>query len=111
MRKPLFSIVVAAALLSGAGYASAEVTTTTTTSSWTNEQGDLIREYSTTKNYTPVEDKAINVEVGQTLPSKVKVYSLPETVRVENPDKYSYVIVNDHPVVVERSSRKVVHLW
>jgi hypothetical protein len=110
MRKPLFSIVVAAALLSGVSLASAEVTTTSTTS-WTNDQGDMIREYSTTKHYTPVEDPAINVQVGQSLPSNVKVYSLPETVRVDNPDRYSYVIVNDHPVVVERSTRRVVHLW
>jgi hypothetical protein len=110
MRKPLFSIVVAAALLSGAGMAYAGTTTTSTTS-WTNEQGDVIREYSTTKHYSSVDDPNIQVQVGQTLPSTVKVYSLPETVKVEDPDRYSYVIVNDHPVVLERSSRRIVHLW
>jgi hypothetical protein len=40
----------------------------------------------------------------------VKVYSLPTTVKVADPDRYSYTIVNDQPVVVERSTRRVVHI-
>jgi hypothetical protein len=26
-------------------------------------------------------------------------------------DRYSYGIVNDHPVAVERTTRQVVHTW
>ena len=50
MRKSLFSIVTASALLSGAGLASAQTTTTTTTQ-WTPEEGTAITTYSTTQHY------------------------------------------------------------
>jgi len=36
---------------------------------------------------------------------------LPDTVKVPTPERYSYSIINNHPVVVERSSRKVIHTW
>jgi hypothetical protein len=45
------------------------------------------------------------------LPNTVTVYPLPGTVKVEQPDRYSYGIINEHPVIVERTSRKVIHTW
>jgi hypothetical protein len=36
---------------------------------------------------------------------------LPDTLKVPSADRYSYGIVNDRPVVVERTSRKVIHTW
>jgi hypothetical protein len=45
------------------------------------------------------------------LPGTVTVYPLPDTVKVERPDRYSYGIVNDQPIVVDRTSRTVVHSW
>ena len=36
---------------------------------------------------------------------------LQESMKVENPDRYSYTIINNKPMVVERSSRRVVHIW
>lgn len=110
MKKTLFSLVTAAALLSGASMAAAQTTQTTTTT-WTNEQGTMIREYSTTKQYGSVNDPKIKVTVGSELPANVTLYPLPETVKVQNPERYSYVIVNDDPVIVERTTRKVVHRW
>ncbi len=110
MKKFLIPLVATAAMLSGSGMAAAQVTQTTTTT-WTNDQGTMIREYSTVKKYSPVSDPNLDVTVGATLPANVTVYPLPETVKVVNPDRYSYVIVNDEPVVVERSSRRVVHTW
>jgi cystathionine beta-lyase/cystathionine gamma-synthase len=38
-------------------------------------------------------------------------YPLPETIKVTEPTRYSYVIINDHPVVVEKTTRRVVHTW
>jgi hypothetical protein len=110
MKKLLVPLIASAAFISGAGMAIAQVTQTTTTT-WTNEQGTMIREYSTVKKYAPVSDPALDVSVGATLPSNVTVYPLPETVKVVNPDRYSYVIVNDEPVIVERSSRRVIHTF
>jgi hypothetical protein len=107
MRKVLLSMATASALLVSAS-AFAETTTTTT---WTAADGTVIKEYSTTQKYEPVAVPDFNAEVGVVLPQNVKVYSLPNTVKVQDPDRYSYTIVNDQPVVVERSTRRVVHVW
>jgi hypothetical protein len=110
MRKSLLSIAAATALIAGAGIASAQ-TTTTTTSSWTNDQGSQIQEYSTTKHYSSIDDPTMHVTVGSALPEAVTVYDLPDTMKMPDRDNYSYTIINHHPVVVERSTRKVVHEW
>lgn len=107
MRKVLLSMATASALLVSAS-AFAETTTTTT---WTAADGTVIKEYSTTQKYEPVAVPDFDAEVGVVLPQNVKVYSLPNTVKVQDPDRYSYTIINDQPVVVERSSRRVVHVW
>jgi hypothetical protein len=39
------------------------------------------------------------------------LHPLPDTMRVPNADNYSYSIINNEPVVVERSTRRVVHSW
>jgi hypothetical protein len=110
MKKSLFSIVTASVLLSGVGLASAQTTTTTTTQ-WTPDQGSAITTYSTTQKYTSFSDPALTPTVGMVLPSTVTVYPLPSTVVVQSPDRYSYGIINDHTVVVDRTNRQVVHTW
>jgi Protein of unknown function (DUF1236) len=110
MRKALFSIVTASVLLAGVGLASAQTTTSTTTT-WTNDQGTTIREYSTTKNYKSYSDPNLKPDVGMALPGTITVYPLPETMKVPDADHYSYGIINGHPVVIERTTRKVVHSW
>ena len=118
MKKQLLSVFAAGLLTIGAAAApvlaapasAAEVTTRTTTT-FTNEQGDMVRQYSVTKHYQPVTDTNIEAKVGVELPQSVTVYPLPETVKVTEPDRYSYVILNDHPVVVERKTRRIIHTW
>jgi len=110
MRRTLFSLATASALLLGAGLASAQTTTTTTTT-WTNDEGTVIRDYSTTKKYSSFNDPKLVPTVGMELPGTITVYPLPDTVRVAEPDHYSYGIINDHPVVIDRVTRKVVHTW
>jgi hypothetical protein len=111
MRKSLFSIVVACALLVGAGLASAQTTTTTTTTSWTPAQGTAITQYSTTQDYQSFSDPALVPTVGVVLPGTVTMYPLPTTVLAPTPGAYSYSIVNNHPVVVDTTTRRVVHTW
>jgi hypothetical protein len=65
----------------------------------------------TTKNYAPISDPTLKAEVGVVLPGTVAVYPLPETMKVQDPDRYSYTIINNTPMVVERSSRRIVHVW
>jgi hypothetical protein len=110
MRKSLFSIVTASVLPSGVGLTAAQTTTTTTTQ-WTPDQGTAITTYSTTQKYTSFNDRDLTPTVGMVLPGTVGVYPLPSTLVVQSPDRYSYGIINDHTVVVDRSNRQVVHTW
>jgi len=110
MRKSLFSIVTASVLLAGVVVASAQTTTTTTTT-WTNDQGAVIRNYSTTQKYASFSDPNLVPNVGLALPGTVTLYPLPETMNVPQRDLYSYGIINEQPVVVERTTRRVVHAW
>ncbi len=110
MRTSLLSVVTLSVLLAGAGLASAQTTTTSTTI-WTTDQGHQIREYSTTQKNNSFSDPALKPDVGAELPGTVTLYPLPQTMTVPDADHYSYSIINDHPVVVERTTRKVVHTW
>jgi hypothetical protein len=103
--------IAAAMLLAGTGIAGAQSRTTTTTTTWSNEQGTVLREYSTTKHYPSYNNQGASVVIGSTLPGAVTVYPLPGNIKVEQPDRYNYAIVNDHPVVVERQTRRVIHTW
>jgi hypothetical protein len=112
MNRSLFAIVTASAILSGAGLASAETTTTTTTTrQWTPDQGAAITQYSTTQKYQSFSDPSLTPTVGAMLPSTVTVYPLPPTVVPPSPGSYSYSIVNNQPVVIDSTTRKVVHTW
>ena len=110
MTRSLFSIVTASALIAGAGLASAQTTTTTTTQ-WTPDQGTTITQYSTTQHYKSFSQPNFRPTVGMELPSAATIYPLPDTMKVPSADRYSYGIINDQPVVVERTTRKVVHTW
>jgi hypothetical protein len=109
MKKSALSLFAGSMLLASAGLASAQTTTTTTT--WTNDQGAAITAYSTTQKYMSFNDPALKPAVGMALPSSVAIYPLPGTVTVTTPERYSYGIVNGHNVVVDRSTRQVVHTW
>jgi hypothetical protein len=110
MRRPLFSIAAASLLIAGAGMANAQ-STTTTTSTWTNEGGTTLRQHSTTQHYNSYSDPAWRPRVGMELPNSANMYPLPETMHVPSAERYSYSIINNEPVVVERTTRKVVHSW
>jgi hypothetical protein len=110
MRKSLLSFATASVLLAGVGVAAAQSTTTTTTT-WSNDQGAAIQQYSTTQHYDSITDPSLNPSVGVALPSTVTIYPLPQTVTVPDPSQYSYTIINNHPVVVERTTRRVIHEW
>jgi hypothetical protein len=107
MKKSVLALAAATLLVSG-GIASAATTTTTT---WTDSYGNVFREYSTTRHYEPIVDPSVETRVGVELPSNVTLYDLPTTVTVPEPRQYGYVILNDHPVVVERSTRRIIHTW
>lgn len=111
MRRSLFSIATGAVLLAGVQLAAAQGTTTTTTTTWTNDQGAIIRDYSVQQHYNSIDDPNLKPSVGVALPGTVSVYPLPQAVAVPDPDLYSYTIINNRPVIVERTTRRVVHTW
>lgn len=110
MRKTLFSVVAAAALLAGAGIATAQTSTTTTTT-WKDDYGTTIRQHSTTQKYESYNDVKIRPQIGMALPDTVVVRPLPETIVIPKRETYSYGIVNNQPVIVERENRKVIHVY
>ena len=110
MNKILFPIAAASVLMVSVAAASADSTTTTTTT-WSNDQAPMFEQYSTTRHYNSFNDPSMRPSVGMQLPSSVTVYPIPETVNVPTPERYSYSIINNRPVVVERTTRKVVHTW
>ena len=111
MNKSLLTAIAAAMIASSGTVVLAQSSTTTTTTTWTNDQGTVFREYSTTKKYEPFSDPKIEVRVGAELPQSVTVYDRPPTIKVPEPTRYSYSIVNEHPVVVERTTRRIVRTW
>lgn len=38
-------------------------------------------------------------------------YELPVTIKIEKPEQYRYVIINDNLVVVEKANRKIIRVW
>lgn len=110
MKKTLFSTVAAAALVASIGIASAQTSTSTTTT-WTNEYGTTIREHSTTQKYKSFDDTSLRPQIGMVVPNTVTVHPLPETIVVPKRETYSYGIINNQPVVVERDSRRVIHVY
>ncbi len=109
MRTFLLSTITASMLLAG-GIAFAQTTSTTTTT-WTSDQGTAMTEYSTSQKYASFTDPTMQPTVGFVVPATVSMYALPETIKVEEPAQYNYAIINGHPVIVDRVTRKVVHTW
>lgn len=109
MNRKFLPTLAAAVMLSGAAFAQTSATTTTTT--WTDEYGNVIREESVTKKFEPIVDPKLDVTVGAALPGTITVHPLPSTIKIEQPDRYAYVIINDDPVIIDKQTRKVIHVY
>jgi hypothetical protein len=110
MRRTPLIIAAASMLMVGAGFAYGQTSTTTTTT-WTDADGNVMRQESTTRHYDGYVDPSLRPSVGVQLPGNVALYPLPGTVVVPEAQTYGYAIVNNQPVVVERTTRRVVHSW
>lgn len=104
--------IIAAALTAGLALpAAAQTTTSTTTTTWSPTIGQELTQSYTTQKYTVVQDPSLSPAVGAELPASVTFYPLPANVTVPNADQYSYTVINNHPVVVEKTTRRVVKTW
>jgi hypothetical protein len=42
-------------------------------------------------------------------PGGMTLHAIPDSMKVHSAERYRYGMINDHPVVVEHSSHKIVH--
>lgn len=110
MKASLLSAVAAVLILASVG-ASAQQSDTAAVPQWTKEQGVAIRAYSETQKDVPFFDPNLKLEEGIELPQNATLHLIPETLKVGSPDLHAYSIVNDRAVLVDRSTRKVIHIW
>jgi hypothetical protein len=110
MKRTLLSIAAASMLVASVGIASAQ-NENPTQPSWTTTQGETLTTTYRSMHYTPYADPSMHPQVGMVLPNTVKVYPLPDGMSGAQYSGYSYGMVNDQPVVVVTTTRKVVHTW
>ena len=112
MTKSLLSIAAASMFLVSTGLVFAQGESPSgATPNWNPNQGAMMMQYSTTQKYTSFKDPAFKPMVGMELPASVTLYELPDTMKSPTSSRFRYGMVNDHPVVVESNSRKIVHTW
>jgi hypothetical protein len=104
MKKMLIAGTAAMAILASGQILSAQ----TTTIEIAPEQRTRIKEYVVKEKVKPVTVKE-RVSVGATLPAEVELVAVPETWG-PSVSKYRYVYSDNHVVLVEPSSRRVVQI-
>ena len=104
MKRTLIAGAAAIAVLASGEILSAQ----TTTIEIAPEQRTRIKEYVVKEKVKPVTVKE-RVSVGATLPADVELVAVPETWG-PSVSKYRYVYSDNHVVLVEPSSRRVVQI-
>jgi hypothetical protein len=104
MRKEIFGSVIAMVLITG----SAAVAQVSAEISIGKPEQTRIKEYVVKQKVKPTMIKE-KVVVGSTLPSDVELAPVPSDWG-PSVSKYRYVYTDDHVVLVEPSSRRVVHI-
>ena len=69
----------------------------------TPEQQTVIKEYVHKKPLASINVLGAELSIGSTLPDTVELHEIPDV-------QYRYVVVNDHTVVVDPSTRKTVEV-
>jgi hypothetical protein len=110
MRKSLLSVVAATMLVAATGFASAQ-SETPTAPFWNANQGPVFHSYTTTRHYSSYADPGMTPTIGMVVPGTVTVYEMPDSMNGPQYSNYRYGMINDHPVVIESSTRRIVHTW
>lgn len=94
-----------ALVLSGAAIAQTTTTTkTTTVTTLSPTERAEVREYIVKEHRTSTKLSDFDVAAGAVLPSTVEVYSVPKF------DRYRYTVVNEHRVLIDPTTRRVVEV-
>ena len=108
------SALILAAVLAAAPLTAALAqtsTTTTTTQSWTPNDGAMLTQSWTANKYTTTTVQNFQPAPGAEVPATVAAYPLPESITVPDPQRYSYTVIDNRPVVFEKTTRRIVHTW
>jgi hypothetical protein len=111
MSKVSLAVLAAVALAASVGSASAQSTTTTTTATISPDQETTI--YRTiTHEQVAVQPPPPNwaPTVGVEVPAQVQLYDMPTTVDVPMVRTDRYTVVNNHVVLVDPSTHRVVRI-
>lgn len=109
MKAAILSTVAAVALLAGVG--ALAQSNTAAIPALTKDQGLAIRAYSESQRDVPFFDPNIRLEEGVELPQNATLHLIPDTIKIGTPETHAYAIVNDRAVLVDRATRKVIHVW
>ena len=109
MKASFLSTIAAALTIAGAG-AFAQ-SNTAAVPQLTNDQGVAIRAYSESQKDVPFFDPNIKLEEGIELPQNATLHLIPDAIKIGTPETHAYAIVNDRAVLVDRATRKVIHVW
>lgn len=110
MRLLLLSAVASALILASVGAASAQ-SSTAAVPEWTKEQGLALRAHADTQKDAPFIDPNLKLQEGVELPQNATLHLIPESLKIGTPETHAFAIVNDRAVLVDRTSRKVIHIW
>lgn len=111
MRRLFLISSSAAVLLAGVGMASAQHHPGPVT--FSPEHGHIIRQHATTHHHGSFHDPHVHAQIGVALPDSVQLHPLPDTLALHIPSahQYRYGIVNDRHVIVDHSTRRVIHAF
>jgi len=97
MRTGILSVITGLMLLGGAGVAVAQDVVVTP------DQQTIIKEYVHRKPLASVNVLGLELGIGSTLPDTVELHEIPDV-------QYRYVVVNDHTVLVDPATRRVIEV-
>lgn len=97
MKTTLIPAVAGLALMAGVGFAVADEIIVTP------EQQTVVKEYVHKNPIASVNVLGLELGVGSTVPDTVELHTVPDV-------QYRYVVVNDHAVLVDPSTRRVVQV-
>lgn len=113
MRRLLLVSSAAAVVLAGAAMASAQDHHHPGTVTFSPEHGHMISQHATTHHHGSFHDPHFHAQAGVALPDSIQIHPLPDTLvpHVPSAHLYRYGIVNDRPVIVDHSTRRVIHAF
>lgn len=107
----LYSVAITVLLSATAGGATAQHHHDGDTPTFTSEHRQMLQEHSSHQHYNSFRDPHFHAHAGAIVPEAVELHPLPDTLATRMPQgsHYEYGVVNDRPVIVDHSSRRVIH--